>query len=83
MQEGAARATLTLAAAKAALQKYEGHMRRGAQLQNETEYAAALALVPQLPQPAALSGPHAKGNLADLYHSRWAAWMRRPSFSSG
>src|SRR5665213_806901 len=68
MQEGAARATLTLAAAKAALQKWQGHMRRGAQLQNETEYAAALALVPQLPQPAVYQARTLRA-LADLYHA--------------
>jgi hypothetical protein len=68
MQEGAARATLTLAAAKAALQKWQGHMRRGAQLQSETEYAAALALVPQLPQPAVYQARTLRA-LADLYHA--------------
>ena len=65
MPENSAR-TLTLAAAKAALQKYQGHMRRGAQLQSETEYAAALALVPQLPQPAAYQARTLRA-LADLY----------------
>jgi hypothetical protein len=66
MEEGAARATLTLAAAKAALHKWQGHMRRAAQLQNETEYAAALALVPMLPQPAAYQARTLRA-LADLY----------------
>ena len=66
MEEGAARATLTLAAVKAALQKWQGHMRRAAQLQNETEYAAALALVPMLPQPAAYQARTLRA-LAELY----------------
>jgi hypothetical protein len=66
VEEGAARATLTLAAAKAALHKWQGHMRRAAQLQNETEYAAALALVPMLPQPAAYQARTLRA-LADLY----------------
>ncbi|HXC64191.1 MAG TPA: hypothetical protein VNZ67_07520, partial [bacterium] len=47
------RVGLTLAAAKVALQKWQGHMRRAAQLSNEEEFAAALALVPFLPNPAA------------------------------
>ena len=51
--QGLRRIGLTLAAAKAALQKWQGHMRRAAQLGNEEEYAAALALVPLLPNPKA------------------------------
>ena len=66
MEEGAARAALTLAAAKAALHKWQGHMRRGAQLQNEAEYAAAIALVPMLPQPAVYQARTLRA-LADLY----------------
>jgi hypothetical protein len=61
-----ARASLTLAAAKAALQKWQGHMRRGQQLRAESEYALALALVPLLPQPAAYSARTLRA-LADLY----------------
>jgi hypothetical protein len=63
------RAGLMLAAAKAALQKWQGHMRRAALLQSEDEYAAALALVHQLPQPAASLARTLRG-LADLYASQ-------------
>ena len=66
METDGPRATLTLAAAKAALQKWQGHMRRAAQLQNETEYAAALALVTMLPQPATYQARTLRA-LADLY----------------
>jgi hypothetical protein len=65
----AARAGLTLAVVKAALQKWQGHMRRAALLQSEAEYAAALALVPQLPSPAASQAKTLRG-LADLYASQ-------------
>lgn len=52
-EEASARAGLTLAAVKAALRDWQGHMRRGAQIPSEDEYAAALTLVPLLPNPAA------------------------------
>lgn len=64
--EDAQRAGLTLLAVKAAQQKWQGHMRRAALLQSEDEYAAALALVPQLPTPAASQARTLRG-LADLY----------------
>jgi tetratricopeptide (TPR) repeat protein len=59
------RAGLTLLAVKAALQKWQGHMRRGAQLQSEDEFAAALALVPLMPNPPAYLARTLRG-LADL-----------------
>ncbi|HTB21159.1 MAG TPA: J domain-containing protein [bacterium] len=49
----AARPGLTLSAVKTALREWQGHMRRGAQMPSEEEYAAALALVPILPNPPA------------------------------
>ncbi|HTA16443.1 MAG TPA: J domain-containing protein [bacterium] len=49
----AARPGLTLSTVKTALREWQGHMRRGAQIPSEDEYAAALALVPVLPNPAA------------------------------
>jgi hypothetical protein len=48
-----ARPGLTLSTVKTALREWQGHMRRGAQIPSEDEYAAALALVPDLPNPAA------------------------------
>jgi hypothetical protein len=62
---GAVRAGLTLAAVKAALQKWQGHMRRGASLSSEDEFAAALALVPYTPNPAAYQARTLRA-LADL-----------------
>ena len=44
---------LTLATIRAALREWQGHMRRGAQIPSEDEFAAALGLVPLLPNPAA------------------------------
>jgi hypothetical protein len=49
----AARPGLTLSTVKTALREWQGHMRRGALMPSEDEYAAALALVPVLPNPAA------------------------------
>lgn len=59
------RGGLTLVAVKAALQKWQGHMRRGASLASEDEFAAALALVPYTPNPAAYQARTLRA-LADL-----------------
>ena len=59
------RVGLTLVAVKAALQKWQGHMRRGASLASEDEFAAALALVPYTPNPAAYQARTLRA-LADL-----------------
>ena len=81
------RAGLGLAVAKAALLKWQGHMRRAALLQSEDEYAAALALVNQLPQPAASLARTLRG-LADLYMAQKrlddaAGMMRRIAENGG
>jgi tetratricopeptide (TPR) repeat protein len=67
--EGLARAGLTLVAVKAALQKWQGHMRRGASLASEDEFAAALALVPYTPNPPAYQARTLRA-LADLCASQ-------------
>ena len=64
-QGDASRAGLTLLAVKAALQKWQGHMRRGGQMGSEDEFALALALVPLLPNPPAYQARTLRA-LADL-----------------
>ncbi|MGH7442644.1 MAG: hypothetical protein ACREKE_08240 [bacterium] len=49
----APRPGLTLAAVKAALKDWQGHMRRGAAIPSEDDYVAALGLIPLLPNPPA------------------------------
>lgn len=66
---GDPRAGLTLLTVQVGLKQWQGHMRRGAQLPSEDEYAAALALVPVLPHPAAYLARTLRG-LADLYSAQ-------------
>lgn len=63
---GEGRAVVTLAALRASQQLWQGHMHRAALLQSEDEFAAALSLVPQLPNPAAGLARTLRG-LAELY----------------